>query len=216
MPGSLHTEAEQDQLLLEIYAELRRNLLRRWKSVPDAEDAVQDIALGCLIKLRAGRWHYDLRNPKAYIETIVRRYLYRRYLKCLQADTHDGQHLADREAMPPAWISPERFSEERDIERLRQRVLARLPYRCRTIYALVRDERLSYHEVAARLAISFDSVRTFVSQANKAFRKELGRVGYDAKASRSSTPSSGASARSRRARRRFIRADDEFTHDDAE
>jgi RNA polymerase sigma-70 factor (ECF subfamily) len=174
---TLHTEADQDRVILEIYAHLQ-DAARWFLDEVDMDDLVQDIIVKCLVAYRKGRWTRAPISARAFAWKAIMNHVIRRYLTRIGTAARDGQHLSDREAMPPAWMSPDRHAEERQIALIHRQLVSALPPRCRAVYRMVREEGASYEQIASRLDVSRGTVHSHIVAAQRAFRAELRRRGY--------------------------------------
>jgi RNA polymerase sigma factor (sigma-70 family) len=173
----LLTEADQDRVLLEIYS-LSRAFLRGKVAKQNIDDAVHDIATDCLIKLRTGVWTEAPDNMQAFVRKLVRDYVIDRRRKRVPREEHDAEHLRAREAMPPAWVLPDRpDDDEESIADFRRQVLSKVPKCFREAYYIVREQGLSYEEAAGRMGVTPETVHDYIKKANRAFRKELRVLG---------------------------------------
>jgi RNA polymerase sigma-19 factor, ECF subfamily len=152
---------------------MRTDLLKQLRAMTgnaaDAEDLVQDTLLRFLPTPTNERC---ARNAEAYIRTTARNvgldwlrrrnFQYRRLmvLKGLDVAEHDASHSVN---------------EEQE-QRLMFRILLTLPARCQEVCRL-RQEGLSYEEIAQRLTISEETVRKHLALALTHFERALVRLG---------------------------------------
>ena len=80
---------------------------------------------------------------------------------------------------------PHETVEDEELFRLYEDALSQLPQRCRTVFTLVKEDGLSYNEVASRLGISPKTVDAQVQKAVKHLRTALGRYLDDSGSKRS-------------------------------
>ena len=169
---SLRSEADQDRVLLEIYS-LSHVLLRGKVAKQDVEDAVHDITTDCLVKLRSGVWAEAPENLQEFVLKLVKEYVIARKRRRVAIEECDAEHLRAREAMPPAWVSPDPSDHEESISEFQRHVLSRVPNTCRAAYYAVREQGASYEEAGEKLRITPDIVRHYVKIADRAFQNEL-------------------------------------------
>ena len=174
------TIAEQDDLLLEIYA-LSRKFAVGLVDEQDVDDLVHDVTADALATLRAGEWAADPINLPAFVRKMVRHQVINMYRRQCQQDSHDGDHYNDRSALAPTWTLADRASDEESIEEFRAWLTRKLPQRCRQAYWLARVEGLTHAEVSRCLGVSVKTVQTFVRDAHRILRSELEREGISAK-----------------------------------
>ena len=146
-------------------AALVRFLMRRVKSVEEAEDISQD----ALLRIQKLEDNSSVENPKAFlfqiannlaIDTLRRNKLHQRYVQMeynrLNAD--DGMfHHHD--------ISPERILAAQQQLQIIYRAIDELPVKCRQAFILHRKHGLSYSEIANEMGVSVSSVEKYILQA---------------------------------------------------
>jgi RNA polymerase sigma-70 factor (ECF subfamily) len=133
-----------------------------------AEDIVQEVFIRFWDRRGAAR---DVAIVPAYLTRLVQN-------ACLNHLEHDSvrrKHAegyrrwrAREDACPPR--------DEEEVEELRRRLHAfidTLPGTCREVFVLACVEGLAYHEVAARLEISVNTVKTQVKSAYSKLRKNF-------------------------------------------
>ena len=137
------------------------------KDLDTAKEIVQDVFLGLWQKKET----IDLSKPvKSYLSSSVRN-------RCLN-------YLRDHKKFAAGFVDieetiiglPEQQPDklvEAEISRKIETVLNKLPEKCREIFILSRYERLKYHEIADRLAISIKTVETQMSKALQHMRTGL-------------------------------------------
>lgn len=165
------TDAAHDALLVEIAALARRIARRVVRTDPD--DVAQDVVLECLMKMRAGEWTADRASLSGLVRRMVRGRAVdsvRRQRRREERETEHGRVVSES---PHAWMSPELTNEAQELTELHQQALAKIPEVCRRVYVMVREERATYEEVAARLGLSRDAVTSHVVRAQRRFRRHL-------------------------------------------
>lgn len=134
-------------------------------SVAIAEEVVQEVFLSM--------WRQRATMPPA---DKVRPYLYRAvHNRALNVVRHDRVTRArDAEAMEPSLSPPadqKLLSEE--TERLIQAAVDRLPERCRLIFILSREQKLTYAQIAEVAGVSIKTVETQMGRALRSLRSAL-------------------------------------------
>lgn len=162
-------------MLAALYQEHRtslvRFLVRRMKSVEEAEDIAQAAILR-MEKLDSG---VSLDNPKAYlfqvasnlaIDAIRRKEILHRYLQNESARIEAFSHDQDE-------LSPERIVAAKQQLKQIQSALDKLPLKCRQAFLLHRRNGLSYSEIATDMGVSVSSVEKYILQALQQCRSAL-------------------------------------------
>lgn len=113
----------------------------------------------------------DIKDPKSYLFIMVKR-------KCLdELDQFRSKRHEDFAKMPPHFLVTARNPETAYINKeLSERIAAslqKLPDKCRTVFLLVKEDKLRYKEVANLLDISEKTVEMHVGNALKALREDL-------------------------------------------
>jgi RNA polymerase sigma factor (sigma-70 family) len=186
------TEADQDALLLEIYA-LSRRFARETVRKQDVDDVAHEIAENCLIKLRAQCWYHDPSDLELFVRVLVWNHRIDRRRRRRVRARFDAEFLENRTHTPPAWVSTEGAGDEAAILALQDEILPRLPYECRIAYYMARREGLTYKQIAREFGVSPETIHNHIRHAHRVFRKELVRRGMD-------VTSSDLQARQRRAK----------------
>jgi RNA polymerase sigma-70 factor (ECF subfamily) len=142
------------------YAGMCRFVRRYVGSDAAAEDVVQDVW--------ATLWQRGVdanRLAKAYLYTAARN----RALHVVEHQAVEGRHTESVQAEPVT--SPAADAAELDEMTIAaQRAVEALPDRCRAIYRMVRNDGLSYAEVAELLGISVSTVEVQMWRALKKLR----------------------------------------------
>jgi RNA polymerase sigma factor (sigma-70 family) len=136
---------------------LRAYLSRRFPSLPDHDDLVQETYARLLRARDAGRLTY----VKAFLFTAARNVaidLFRRRRSTAHEPISDSAELPLLEAAPDV---PTMLERQQRHELLVEAVAA-LPERCRAVMMLRHIDGLSYKEISARLGISPETVKVHV------------------------------------------------------
>jgi RNA polymerase sigma factor (sigma-70 family) len=161
-----------DAILARITRIARRYAMRIVNDAAVAKDIAQDVVVDYMIKARAGR-RLRLSSLRSHLQKIVKR----RAVDHLRR----SQHRLAREEMfthevddgTHAWMAPDLAGEDRDLNDFLMRVIAGLPFACRTSYLLVREEKLPYAVVAELLGVSKSAVSANVVRAQRVLRARL-------------------------------------------
>ena len=135
------------------------------ESVPDAEDAVQDLYL----KLwNMGDALDGIKNPKAYCITLIRNI-------CL--DRVRGASMSRKASQMPDMASEEEAVDERMSGRQRidaiKAKMEQLPEKERMVLRMKVFEDLSYEEIQERTGIGYLSLRVLLSNARRKVRTAI-------------------------------------------
>ncbi|HYR29016.1 MAG TPA: RNA polymerase sigma factor [Thermoanaerobaculia bacterium] len=171
-----HRDAEYEELYRKHYARTFRFYVQQFRL---AHDLANDLAQETFIRIyrsmdtyRDGGW--------SFVETIARNVLYnyqraqragKRYGRTLDLDDPDTTHDI---AAPHQPDFADRDASARNWRRLRQ-AIAGLPDTQRPVIEL-QLQGLKYEEIAARMSITLDAVKTRRKEALKRLRRELGDV----------------------------------------
>lgn len=133
-----------------------------------AEDVVSDI----FAKLWEMRLDLkSVKDLKSYLFVMVKR-------KCLdEANRHSYKKRQSLEEISPRYFvnfkGPETTFLNKELGERIAISLQKLPDKCRTVFLLVKEDKLKYKEVAQILNISEKTVEMHVGNALKALRKDL-------------------------------------------
>src|SRR5437764_715900 len=145
----LSTMAAQDAIVVEI-ARLAARYARKLVTRDLAEDVAQDVVLECLMKLRARRWSTE----RAALPGLVRHMVRRRAMDTMRGigrrAERDAEHARELSESLHGWMAPDVVIDVCELAAVHAEALASLPPRCRRIYMMVREERITYEVVAKR------------------------------------------------------------------
>jgi len=134
------------------------------------EEWAKDVVLDVLTELWRRRKEMIVpKDFRSYSYTMVKNAALN-YLEVEQRHQHESEDCGS-EAL--SGSSPEETLEEEEMFRLYEETLAGLPVRCREVFILVKEECLSYAEVADRLGISVKTVDAQLQKAIKVLRDRL-------------------------------------------
>jgi DNA-directed RNA polymerase specialized sigma24 family protein len=198
-------ESEQDAILMRLIGvawvkvlELVRHCYR--------EDMVQDLVVEWLADLRAGTWSHPPEGLDAYVENAVRQRRVESFRHRRRTLQRDAIHLEIISGAPREWMSQDLKLEADRLDAFADAVRATLPRRYVRAHRMVRDDGMSYAEVARTLRTSVASIHKFVAIVQRAFRKALRGTGAEPMPSvRGGRP---PRARARQIRRRYRRREE--------
>ncbi len=136
-------------------------------SEEDAENIVQDIFM--LIWEKKDILEIKI-SLSAYLFTLIKNKCIDHLRHATIADIFKQEYKVKLSALE---LLNEMTSEEEDLEKLINEAIAKLPERCRIIFIKSRFECKKYHEIAAELNISPNTVENQMAIALKKLRKEL-------------------------------------------
>lgn len=132
-----------------------------------AEELVQDTFMGFFNKKEQLK---DLTSPMAYLYVILKNKIMDKY-------RHDviHQRFEDYQAwhFNEADNSTMAFIETRELERMLNDEIEKLPTQCRTVFNLSRKEQLTNKEIASSLSISENTVEQHMRKALKVLRGSI-------------------------------------------
>ena len=140
--------------------------LRITESTVEAEEIVQDV----FVKLWAKKQELpDIKNLEGYIYMMARNFTYnslRRMIKARQnkdvAESSFPNALSEVAANVPL--------EEKELKLLLQNAIRRLPSQRQQVYQLIKNEELTKAQVAEKIGISPNTVKTHFDAAVRAIR----------------------------------------------
>lgn len=127
-------------------------------------------------------WERRRENPAllatpAEIGPYVYRAVYNRVLNVMRGrkrrQARELAHAEVREGRAHAWMQPSLEVEERELAERIRRAIEAMPPRARTVYLRVREDGLSYQDVAREMGISVKTVQDHVVRAQALLRKAL-------------------------------------------
>jgi RNA polymerase sigma-70 factor (family 1) len=170
--GLLRRVAEDDQFAFRSLFDHYRDLIYSiaYKVLKDealAEDTVQEV----FVKLWLNKKTLpQIQNLRAYINTVTRNYLYN-YLKRLALAEKYLRKSAKQVDKP---VHSEALKVEfNELRNHLDRIVRSLPPQQRKVYMLGKEEGLKYEEIADRLQISKETVKTHMSEALKTIKREF-------------------------------------------
>jgi RNA polymerase sigma-70 factor (ECF subfamily) len=159
-------EAQFDELVLASYAGLCRFGCRLTGSEAAAEDIVQDV----FASIWRRQAEFDFADPLPYLYRAVRN---RAVSERRQAARQGGWLAGLAREWSERQAAPADPSEAGDLAQAINAAIAALPERRRTIFAMHRDQHLTYGEIAGALGISIKTVETQMGRALKSLRERL-------------------------------------------
>lgn len=162
----------QDKSWLGCYADMIRGWVRKVGNTHEAEDALQDAAVG-LLKADSNA----ILEPQAY--------LYRASVNSLASNARRQARLP---TLPLHEIREEDHPQDTDssagvrsaqLADAVEAALLQLPVKCRQAYIWHRLEGYSQQEVATRLGVSLNSVERYIMRAMRHLREVLHRYAPD-------------------------------------
>jgi len=153
------------------YAALCHYAERYIKDQSLAEDVVAQVFCNLFIK----RQELVIQSIEPYLFFSVRNSA----LNSLRSrkNISETDKTSDYEMLPLSGLAGNDFSNpmlHREAEKLLEDAINTLPPKCREIFLLSRNERLSHKEIAKKLGISVNTVETQMSRAIKKLSKLLG------------------------------------------
>ena len=192
MPETVRSRAEQDAIVLAIYA----SAIRQAKElVPGSyrDDVVQILMVDCLKSLRYGLWADPPEGLDAFVEDSLRRRRTSHRRKRLRRMIRDFEQVTALSGMENEWMSSEHAVEEDRLSGFVRRVYRRLPSLWVRAHKLIRVEHLTYAEALHNRGLRFgprksrwDRVRCRLGAELSTRRVHCGPAPYRANSYRSS------------------------------
>jgi DNA-directed RNA polymerase specialized sigma24 family protein len=200
-PAQAVSEAEQNEVILRIYASARAQSAAALR-LGLREDLIHDFILECLVSMRRGSLTRKILNVHAFVKVCLR---YRRidsWRHELAQMERDAMHLAEIRAAPREWMDQGLKIEEDRLRRFAARVFDSVDPRSVEIHHLLRDEQFSYRETAECLGGSIERIHKHVGLVQRAFRQAMPAIGLtppvSSRGGRLVRPVKGAARRRRR------------------
>jgi RNA polymerase sigma factor (sigma-70 family) len=137
------------------------------------EDIAQDIALECLIRMRAGQWNVPRDAVDSYVFRAVELKAFDLIRRRQRRKAREEVHACEIAEGVHAWMRPDISGADRELHALYTRTLESLPPACQRTYVMVREQGMSYEDAAHALGISRSAVSANIVRAQRAFRREL-------------------------------------------
>lgn len=174
-PASIHREqlaalvaqgnqAAFTQLFLHYRDLVYTTALRITESDIEAEEIVQDV----FVKIWTIRTQLPLvENLDGFIFTIARNFTFNALKRLLKERERTGAWPAREELSP---LSPEMAVDAREFMQLLQQAIDKLPPQQKQVYLLIKDEELTKAQVAEKMGISPNTVKSHFDAAVRAVR----------------------------------------------
>lgn len=156
-----------DELYRRYWQLLLNEAYRALKVREEAEDVVQNL----FVEVYGRMGTVQLTDVRAYLIKATRYAVYQRIRKYI-ADRKQHERLVELNIIKEGE-EPFLESDYETLERLLADAIARLPEKCREVFLLSREEKLSYAEIATKLAISERTVEKHISKALKFLKSFL-------------------------------------------
>jgi len=145
---------------------------KRLKSLEDSEEVVQEVFINLFERRTTLEIHTSLNS---YLKTAVRYKVYNKYREWLSnKQQHRIAHLEDVAELP--GIDTLEYKELN--EKLHESI-NKLPEKCREVFILSREEKLSNKAIADRLGISINTVEKHIGKALQILRNDLHQYNMD-------------------------------------
>jgi RNA polymerase sigma-70 factor (ECF subfamily) len=157
--------AQFDELVLSSYARLCQFAYRIVGSRAVAEDIVQDV----FASLWRRQGEFDFNDPLPYLYRAVRN----RAISLRRQEHRRAGWLAQLARERQESESSQSEPESADLASAIEKAVASLPERRRLIFAMSREQHLSYGQIAQALDISIKTVETQMGRALRSLRDRL-------------------------------------------
>ncbi len=159
---------EFKQVWLPLSSDLYRLAFLLLKSQADAEDALQDL----FIKLWNNREKLDeVKNPKGYALILMKH-------SCIDRIRKSGQTtVLEQGKEVPAECTPEKAASDKEMLRIMEETLRRLPPDQQRVVRMHFYEDRDYEEIAEKTGLTQGNVRVLVSRARDKIREKFKVIG---------------------------------------
>lgn len=167
----------------EAFAELFRRyyprLLSYSRKFIDDESICQDVVQETFIKLWEKRSSIKDTNLKSYMFTIVRNNCLNRLKQNKVVETYSLNALKETKGeslyIIDFWDSSDKTLLYHELENILNAVIDSLSERCRQVFLMSRQNKMTNSEIANKLGISVKTVEKHITRALKAFDAQISR-----------------------------------------
>ncbi len=165
--GSLRSDSYFEKVYTEYFDRLFAYALVITKSESTAKDVVSDVFYGLW---NSKKDLYTVKELKSYLYTSVKH-------QAIRAISKDfSRYHSDKYNLTIATIDgldPEELLLGKELTEFIDKAVNKLPPQCGLVYRMIREDNLSYHDVARELGISHDTVKHHLKTAIKKLKGEL-------------------------------------------
>ncbi len=163
--------AEKDYKFKEIYNAYHQKIYGYARYITKSEVLAEEITQDVFMKIWENlQEHNTIINFDAWVTTVVRNRSYT-YLRRVALERLLLDNFTHPQEVKSASVVSNLIEDEL-LERLNQ-IVSRLPKQQRAVYTLSRKEEITYKEIAKRLGISINSVKSHMRAALKKVRQRL-------------------------------------------
>jgi RNA polymerase sigma factor (sigma-70 family) len=178
--GAAEVERELAALFARLYPRLR-GYAAATAGQDVADDLAQEVFIALWRRRAAGAAVPPLDDP-SQIDPFLYRVLRRRASNVRRDRFRLARRLAqlwsEWAASVRGWMDPERTSDADDLHTAVARIVRAMPARCREVFVLLREQGMTYGEVATVLEITPSAVRAHATRANRILSDALAAEGY--------------------------------------
>lgn len=151
-----------------VYNKYAAQLFHAAHAILKDREACEDIIQELFTDLWIRRQHLNVHNLKAYLFTATRNNVLMTIRSGkIKIDISELEQLVGQSTASDGIT-------EKELQRSIDRNVAQLPQKCRTIFILSREEKLSHKEIASQLNISYKTVENQMTIALKRLKSSLG------------------------------------------
>ena len=165
--GNIQSDSYFEKVYTEYFDRLFAYALVITKSESTAKDVVSDVFYGLW---NSKKDLYTVKELKSYLYTSVKH-------QAIRAISKDfSKYHSDKYNLTIATIDgldPEELLLGKELSEFVDKAVNKLPPQCGLVYRMVREDNLSYQEVAKELGISLDTVKHHLKTAIKKLKLEL-------------------------------------------
>jgi RNA polymerase sigma-70 factor (ECF subfamily) len=123
--------------------------------------------------MRTGEWDVVSNAVDSYVFRAVELKSFDLIRRRKRRRAREREHGRELNEGTHAWVRPDTAGDDRELHALYTRTLESLPPACQRTYVMVREQGMSYEDVAQALGVSRSAVSANIVRAQRAFRREL-------------------------------------------
>lgn len=157
-----------DLKFTKVYEDHFNDLFLYAKAICKSEESAKDAISEVFIMLwKSQKDLSEIKDLKAYLLVSVKNQCIKSYYENLHYSS-DGEEIIQIDK-----VNPEELLLEKELLKVMNEAIAKLPDQCKLIFEMARNQMMSHKEIAQELGISTSTVSTQLGRAIKAIRLAL-------------------------------------------